>query len=71
MRTALTMVALALGAHFFRGGRLVLVAVSLALDSGLWISWVRDSLWATASGAAQVRASRAIRMWSAGSRAGS
>ncbi len=30
----------------------VLVAISAVFDGGLWVSWVRDSLWATASGAA-------------------
>jgi hypothetical protein len=41
----------------------VLVAVSLAVDGGLWVAWVRDSLWATASGAALNQFSVPLPLW--------
>lgn len=41
----------------------VLVAVSLLLDGGMWVSWIRDSLWATASGTALNQYSLPLPLW--------
>jgi Glycosyltransferase family 87 len=40
-----------------------LVAVSLAIDGRLWVSWVRDSLWATAEGGALNQLSLPVPLW--------
>jgi len=40
-----------------------LVAVSLAIDGRLWESWLRDSLWATAGGAALNQFSLPVPLW--------
>jgi hypothetical protein len=40
-----------------------LVAVSLAIDGGLWVAWLRDSLWATADGAALNQFSVPVPLW--------
>lgn len=40
-----------------------LVAVSLALDGTLWVDWIRDSLFATASGAALNQFSLPLPLW--------
>jgi hypothetical protein len=40
-----------------------LVAVSLVIDGQLWVSWVRDSLWATAGGGALNQFSLPLPLW--------
>jgi hypothetical protein len=40
-----------------------LVAVSIAIDGGLWVSWLRDSLWATAEGAPLNQFSVPVPLW--------
>ena len=40
-----------------------LIAVSLAIDGRLWESWLRDSLWATAGGAALNQFSLPVPLW--------
>ena len=40
-----------------------LVAVSIAIDGQLWVSWLRDSLWATAEGAPLNQFSVPIPLW--------